>query len=212
VPCGPGYSTGIVRWMPCHWPMKTRLMRSLTTADPSSPIKMASWKSAIRQLWAKRGTVRVARQTRTRSLDRKALAFSRTAAQECSPRRKPWISSRRRSSPVGAKEPFRIDNSWAAVSHRPFAPQWGSRGRRSRTHGLRRGLHSLRRFAVQKSLELHRHRLAIRGSDFEELALLEAEHSGENVRRERLNLRIQVAHHRVVVAARVLDRVFGLAE
>src|SRR5713101_1998564 len=125
----------MVRWMPCHWPMKTRVTRSFTTADPSSPIKMASWKSAIRQLWANSGTVRVAKQTRIRSLDRKAFALSRAAAQES----------------------FRIDNSWAAFSHGSFAPV-GLANRRFGTPWLATWAIFLRRFAAQKgldSLKLH---------------------------------------------------------
>src|SRR6266850_6835832 len=175
----------MVRWMPCHWPMKTRLTRSFTTADPSSPIKMASWKSAIRQLWAKRGTARVAKQISTGSLDSNAFATSREAAQECSPRRKPWVSSRRRSSPEGAEESFRIDNSWAAFSHGSFAPG-GLANRRFGTHGLRRGLYSCTASRLKKTstpLKLHRHWLAVGGGHLEELALLEAKHSGEDVRR-----------------------------
>src|SRR6185295_19668783 len=44
------------------------------------------------------------------------FAQSREAAQESSPRRKPWVSSRRRLSPGGAKESFRIDNSWGGLA------------------------------------------------------------------------------------------------
>ena len=65
---------------------------------------------------------------------------------------------------------------------------------------------------VLRLLELHRHRFAVGGGHFEELPQLEAEHSGQNIGRKGLDLRVQVAHHRVVVAARVLDRVFRLAE
>src|SRR5258707_1070690 len=57
-------------------------------------------------------------------------------------------------------------------------------------------------------LKLHRHRLAIGCGHLEELPLLEAEHSGENVCRKRLYFRIQIPDDRVVIAARVLDGVF----
>jgi hypothetical protein len=61
--------------------------------------------------------------------------------------------------------------------------------------------------------ELHRHRFTVGGiADFKELPQLEAKHPRDDVRGERLNLGIQIAHHRVVVAARVLNRIFGLVE
>ena len=41
-------------------------------------------------------------------------------------------------------------------------------------------------------LELHRYGFAIGGSGFEELLLLEAEHPGQNVGRERLDLGVQI--------------------
>ena len=176
--------------MPCHWPMKTRLMRSFTTAEPSSPIRMASEKSAIRQLWAKSGTAvqKKAHRNSDSNVDRKAIAPGREAAQKCSPRRKPCVSSRRILSPEGAKESFRIDNSWRRSeggANRSFAPV--GLARPALTHGLRRGLHSCAASRLQTAstrLELHCHRLAVGCRHFEELALLEAEHSGENVRRE----------------------------
>src|SRR4051812_27938290 len=126
---------GIVRWIPCHSPMKTRLTRSFTRVEPSSVMRMVSWKSAIRQLWEKTGVLKANRQTR---------------------------SSR-----------FRL------ASH---------------------------------ILELHRYRLAVRCGHLEKLFLLEAEHSGENVRRKRLYFRIQIANDCVVVAPRILNGIFGLAE
>src|ERR1700690_4281340 len=61
--------------------------------------------------------------------------------------------------------------------------------------------------------ELHRDRFAVGGFGyFEELASLESKHAGNNVRRERLNLGIQVSHHSIVVAARILKRVFRLTQ
>ena len=58
-----------------------------------------------------------------------------------------------------------------------------------------------------------RDRLAVcRFGDFEELPLLEAKHPGHDVGRERLDLRIQVADHCVVVAARILNCIFHLAQ
>src|SRR5580693_6043190 len=60
--------------------------------------------------------------------------------------------------------------------------------------------------------ELHGDRLAVGIRGLEELTRREVEHAGENVRGEYLNLGIEVAHHRVVVATRVLDRVFRVAQ
>src|SRR3981081_2735185 len=61
-------------------------------------------------------------------------------------------------------------------------------------------------------LELYRDWFAIGGSSFEELFLLEPEHPRENIRRERLNLGIEIADDGVVIAPRVLDGIFYLAE
>src|SRR5690348_9705096 len=61
-------------------------------------------------------------------------------------------------------------------------------------------------------LKLYCHRLAVRRGRLEELPLGEAKHSSENIRWEGLNLRIQVANHGIVVAARILDRVFSLSQ
>src|SRR5579862_505199 len=61
--------------------------------------------------------------------------------------------------------------------------------------------------------ELHGHRIALRGlGNVEELPGLEVEHAGNDVRRERLDLGVEVANHRVVIAARVLDGVFQSAQ
>src|SRR5207245_1201424 len=49
-------------------------------------------------------------------------------------------------------------------------------------------------------------------AELEELARREAERAGDQVRGKLRDARIQVAHHRVVVAARVLHRVLDLAE
>src|SRR6059036_4346924 len=49
-------------------------------------------------------------------------------------------------------------------------------------------------------------------AELEELARREAEGAGDQVRGELRDARVQVAHHRVVVAARVLHRVLDLAE
>ena len=65
---------------------------------------------------------------------------------------------------------------------------------------------------TRSALELHRYWFAIGGSGFEELLLLEAEHPGQNVGWERLNLGVQVAHHGVVVAAGILNRVLDFVE
>ena len=61
-------------------------------------------------------------------------------------------------------------------------------------------------------LKLHRHRLAIGCRHFKELPLLEAKHSRQNIRGKRLDLGVQIADYRIVVTARVLNRVLGLAE
>src|SRR5271155_17005 len=58
--------------------------------------------------------------------------------------------------------------------------------------------------------ELDRNRFAVGLGGLEELPRLKAEHTGKNIRREHLNLGIEIAHHSVVVASRVLDRVFRL--
>ena len=91
--------------------MKTRLMRSLTSVDPSLLMEMMSWKSAIRQLCAERGTVNPNKQNKKsdKSLIRRVIEVSRGAALECSPRREPWVESRRKLSPGGAEEWFRIN-------------------------------------------------------------------------------------------------------
>src|ERR1700732_21527 len=47
-----------------------------------------------------------------------------------------------------------------------------------------------------------------RGGNFEELALLESQHAGEDIRRELLNLGVQVADHCVVISPRVLFGAF----
>src|ERR1051326_4595292 len=47
---------------------------------------------------------------------------------------------------------------------------------------------------------------------FKELFLLEAESAGQQVGRKSLDLRVQVADHSVVVAARILNGVFELIE
>src|SRR4029077_4501480 len=51
-----------------------------------------------------------------------------------------------------------------------------------------------------------------RGRDFKEFAGFEIAHAGNHVRRELLDARIEVAHGGVVIAARVLQRVFDLAK
>src|SRR5271154_1367523 len=61
-------------------------------------------------------------------------------------------------------------------------------------------------------LELHGYRLPIGFAGLEELTRLEAEHAGQDVGGEHLNLGVQVAHYGVVVAARVLDGIFRLAQ
>src|SRR5712664_4011991 len=51
-----------------------------------------------------------------------------------------------------------------------------------------------------------------RCGDLEEFARLESQHVGEDVRGELLNLGVQVADHRVVIAPRVLYRFFDLSQ
>jgi hypothetical protein len=61
------------------------------------------------------------------------------------------------------------------------------------------------------SLKFHSDWFAVGGFHLEELPLLESEHAGQNVGGERLDLRIKVAYHGVVVAPRVLDGILSLA-
>src|SRR5574337_935570 len=64
-----------------------------------------------------------------------------------------------------------------------------------------------------RTLKLDHHVLTFSGrTDFKKLALLEAEHSRQNVRGKRLDLGIKVTHDGVVIAARVLNVVFCLAQ
>src|ERR1700758_87070 len=60
--------------------------------------------------------------------------------------------------------------------------------------------------------ELNLHRLAVGLGSLEELPWREVKHPGNNVRRKRLNLRIQVADYGVVIAPRVLNRILGLVQ
>src|SRR5260221_13654555 len=72
------------------------------------------------------------------------------------------------------------------VFARLFRPG-GARESPLRDPRLATGAIFLHRFAAQKdldSLKLHRHWLAVGGGHLEELALLEAKHSGEDVRRK----------------------------
>src|SRR5271166_3741089 len=62
------------------------------------------------------------------------------------------------------------------------------------------------------ALKLNGDRLAVGFGGLEELAGGEAKHVSEYVCGKRLDLCIQVAHDGVVVAARILDRVFRLAQ
>src|SRR5581483_7999429 len=69
------------------------------------------------------------------------------------------------------------------------------------------------RLSSALTLELnHRRSPVLGGFCLEELARCEIEHSGNYVARKRHDLRVQVAHDGVVVAARVLDRVFRLRQ
>src|SRR5712692_561950 len=49
-----------------------------------------------------------------------------------------------------------------------------------------------------------------RSGNFKELPFLEAQHIGKNVGRELLDLGVEIAHHRVVIAPRILDGIFNL--
>src|SRR5258708_33349645 len=51
-----------------------------------------------------------------------------------------------------------------------------------------------------------------RCGDLEKLAWLEIEHSGDDVGGELLDLGVEVAYYSIVVAARILDRVFELRQ
>src|SRR6266852_2375475 len=64
-----------------------------------------------------------------------------------------------------------------------------------------------------RCVEAHLGRFAFGCSGhFEELARLEAEHVGKDVGRKLLNLGVEIAHHGVVVAPRVLHGVLNLGE
>ena len=121
-------------------------MRSLTSVDPSLLMEITSWKSAIRQLCAERGTVSPNKQNKKseKSLNRRVIEVSRFAAE-----------------------------------------------------------------ILSEPLELHGYRFTVGRRHFKELTLLEAKHPGKNIRREGLDFRIQIAHHRIVVTACVLNAVFG---
>src|SRR5207244_10755995 len=143
----------MVRWMPCHSPMNTKVMRSLTAAFPFWLMPIVSWYSAMRQLLACEGT-----------------ASSRTE----------------NSNPACRDAAHGTDTGQATSLPRTLGPAPFS--------------------------ELHGDWFAISSLHLEELTLLETEHSGDEIGREGLNLRVQVAHDRVVIAARILDRVFNLAQ
>src|SRR5574340_271796 len=51
-----------------------------------------------------------------------------------------------------------------------------------------------------------------RRAEFEKLARFEIEHAGDDVRWKLRDLRVEVAHHGVVITARVLNRVLDLIE
>src|SRR5207245_9152402 len=69
------------------------------------------------------------------------------------------------------------------------------------------------RSLAARGLEADLGGLALRfTAELEELARREAERAGDQVRGKLRDARVQVAHHRVVVAARVLHRVLDLAE
>src|SRR5579864_6185147 len=68
----------------------------------------------------------------------------------------------------------------------------------------------LQNYAIFLELDLRGLAVGLRG--LKELARRETEHPGQNVRGERLNLRVQVAHHCVVITPRILNRVFCLAQ
>src|SRR6202046_2916288 len=51
-----------------------------------------------------------------------------------------------------------------------------------------------------------------RRADLEKLTRLEVEHARNDVGRELCDFRVEVAHHRVVIATRVLDAVFNLIQ
>ena len=66
----------------------------------------------------------------------------------------------------------------------------------------------------RQKLEFHLDRLALGIGQIaaEEIHRREAEHARDDVRRERLDLRIQVAHHAVIKPPRGLDLIFGVRE
>src|SRR3990170_5133117 len=77
----------------------------------------------------------------------------------------------------------------------------------------RRRIRHLRARLAGAGFEADLGRFALRGvGQLEELARLEGEKAGDEVRGEHLDLGVEVAHHGVVVAAGVLDGLFNLAE
>src|ERR1019366_5848404 len=134
----------------------------------------------------------VSLKSATRQLRTWAEAYSATM------RRKNRTSSRRFVyAPRNIVRPSTLWRIQSCFDHRQLPScAWPGRGKAPSPH----------------ELELHSDWFAIGGSRFEELLLLEAEHPGQNVGRERLNLGVQVAHDGVVVAARVLNCVLDRAE
>ena len=64
---------------------------------------------------------------------------------------------------------------------------------------------------LEATLKLDRHGFAVGFGYLEELPLLKAKHAGDQVGGERLDFGVEVAHHGVVVATRILNGVLSLA-
>src|SRR5690348_1402566 len=112
-------------------------------------------------------------------------------------------------SMLALKSEMRQVRCWACVGN----TQSSNRQRRGITNLIARLSDSRRRadFASVTTLELdHRRSPVLGGFCLEELARREVEHSGNDVARKSRDFCVQITHHGVVIAARVLDRVLGL--
>src|SRR5579871_2183433 len=112
--------------------------------------------------------------------------------------------------------------SWKSETRHDFAARGAAKTRMTASNSGKRSLH--RRFArflagnvstaevTIMLLELHLNWLTVRVCGFEELALGEAEHSGNDIGWERLNFCIEIPNHRVVITPGVLNGILSLAK
>src|SRR5664280_872201 len=166
--------------------MKTTSICSLTMATPSDATYMWVSKRAMRQSRAEAG--------------------STSAKQNSSARRKlrqPTLSANAADKGGAPGVPVSL---LSVLKQKLFIEGTAVIVRSAKSEG--RKAKSEKRFS-----ELHRDRFALRRlGDVEELLLLDVEHTSHHVRRERLDLCVQVAHHRVVITASILDRIFQSAQ